>query len=84
MEFVLASQKQNLYIEKKLGANTLYSIPSFYFLALFQKIFSNTLLTERFQEMDPGLGAIHAGVKVTQLGAVNVGAKPPCHLADDA
>jgi hypothetical protein len=41
-------------------------------------------LTERFQKMDPGLGAIHAGAKVTQLGAVNVGAKPPCHLADDA
>jgi hypothetical protein len=26
-----------------------------------RKIFSNTLLTERFQKMDPGLGAIHAG-----------------------
>jgi hypothetical protein len=34
--------------------------------------------------MDSGLGAIHAGAKVTQLGAVNVGAKLPCHLADDA
>jgi hypothetical protein len=34
--------------------------------------------------MDPGLGAIHAGAKITQFGAVNVGAKPPCHLADDA
>jgi hypothetical protein len=34
--------------------------------------------------MDPGLGAIHASAKITQLGAVNVGAKPPCHLADDA
>jgi hypothetical protein len=34
--------------------------------------------------MDSGLGAIHAGAKVTQLGAVDVGAKPPCHLADDA
>jgi hypothetical protein len=34
--------------------------------------------------MDPGLGAIHAGAKVTQFDAVNVGAKPPCHLADDA
>jgi hypothetical protein len=33
--------------------------------------------------MDPGLGVIYVGVKVTQLGAVNVGAKPPCHLADD-
>jgi hypothetical protein len=41
-------------------------------------------LTERFQKMDPGLGTIHAGTKVTQLGAVNVGVKPPCHLADDA
>jgi hypothetical protein len=41
-------------------------------------------LTERFQEMDPGLGVIHAGAKVTQLGVVNVSAKPPCHLADDA
>jgi hypothetical protein len=29
--------------------------------------------------MDPGLGA-----KVTQLGVVDVGAKPLCHLADDA
>jgi hypothetical protein len=38
---------------------------------------------ERFQEIDPGLGAINAGAKITQLGAVNVGAKPPCHLADD-
>jgi hypothetical protein len=34
--------------------------------------------------MDPGLSAIHAGARVTQLGAVDVGAKPPCHLADDA
>jgi hypothetical protein len=34
--------------------------------------------------MDPGFSAIHAGAKITQLGAVNVGAKPPCHLADDA
>jgi hypothetical protein len=34
--------------------------------------------------MDPGLGAIHAGAKVTHLGAVNVCSKPPCHLADDA
>jgi hypothetical protein len=33
--------------------------------------------------MDPGLGAIHAGTKVTQLGAVNVGAKLPYHLAED-
>jgi hypothetical protein len=57
-------------------------------LALFfRKIFSNTPLTEKFQKMDIELGAIHAGVKVTQLGAVDavdVGAKPPCHLADDA
>jgi hypothetical protein len=36
-------------------------------------------LVERFQNMDIGLGAIHAGAKVTQLAA-----KPPCHLADDA
>jgi hypothetical protein len=34
--------------------------------------------------MDPGLGVIHAGAKVTQLGAVDVDAKPPCHLSDDA
>jgi hypothetical protein len=34
--------------------------------------------------MDPGLGAIYAGAKITQLGAVNVSVKPPCHLADDA
>jgi hypothetical protein len=40
--------------------------------------------TERFQKMDPGLGAINAGAKITQLGAINVSAKPPCHLADDA
>jgi hypothetical protein len=52
--------------------------------SLFRKIFSNTSLTERFQDMNPGLGAIHAGAKVTQLGVVEVGAKPPCHLADDA
>jgi hypothetical protein len=41
-------------------------------------------LTERFQEMDSGLGVINAGAKITQLDAVNVGVKPPCHLADDA
>jgi hypothetical protein len=41
-------------------------------------------LTERFQKIDPGLGAIHAGAKVTQLGVVNVSAKTPCHLTDDA
>jgi hypothetical protein len=39
-------------------------------------------LTERFQEIDPGFGAINADVKITQLGAVGV--KPPCHLTDDA
>jgi hypothetical protein len=54
------------------------------FLSLFQKIFSNMLLIERFQEMDSGFGVIHAGTKVTQLVTVNVGVKPPCHLADDA
>jgi hypothetical protein len=41
-------------------------------------------MTKRFQKIDPELGAIHAGAKITQLDAVNVGAKPPCHLADDA
>jgi hypothetical protein len=54
------------------------------FSSFFQKIFSNTFLTERFYKIDPGLSAIHVGVKITQLGAVNVGAKPPYHLADDA
>lgn len=34
--------------------------------------------------MNPGLGAIHAGAKITQLGAIDIGVKPPCHLADDA
>jgi hypothetical protein len=34
--------------------------------------------------MDSGLVAIHDGANVTQLGAVNVGVKLPCHLADDA
>jgi hypothetical protein len=34
--------------------------------------------------MDPGLGSIYASAKVTQLGAVSVGAKPPCHLTDAA
>jgi hypothetical protein len=42
------------------------------------------LLTERFQKIDLGLGVIHAGAKVTQLGAVSVDVKPPCHLANDA
>jgi hypothetical protein len=59
-------------------------MPSFCFLALFLKDFFKYALTERFQEMDLGLGAIHAGAKVTQLGVVNVDAKPPCYLADDA
>jgi hypothetical protein len=59
---------------------SLHAAPVFF----FRKIFSNMPLTEKFQEMDPGLGAINAGAKITQLGAVNVGAKPPCHLADDA
>jgi hypothetical protein len=40
-------------------------------------------LSERFQEMDLEFGVIHAGAKVTQFGAVGVGAKPSCHLADD-
>jgi hypothetical protein len=63
----------------------LFGRPSFFiFLAFFQKIFSNIPLTKRFQEIDPGLGAIHAGAKITPLDTVNVGAKPPCHLADDA
>jgi hypothetical protein len=56
----------------------------FYFLAFFQEIFSNTPPMERFQKMDPELSAIHAGAKITPLGAVDVGAKPPGHLADDA
>jgi hypothetical protein len=56
----------------------------FFFFTFFRKIFLNMFLTERFQKMDSGLGAIHAGAKVTQLGAVNVGVKTPCHLADDA
>jgi hypothetical protein len=42
------------------------------------------LLVERYQKMNPELGAIHAGAKVTQLGAVGVGVKPSCHLPDDA
>jgi hypothetical protein len=41
-------------------------------------------LTERFQEIDPGLGAINTSAKITQLDTVNVGAKPTCHLADNA
>jgi hypothetical protein len=41
-------------------------------------------LTRRFQKIDPGLGVIHVGTKITQLDAVNVGAKPSYHLADDA
>jgi hypothetical protein len=41
-------------------------------------------MMERFQKMDPGLGAIYTGVNVTHLGAVDVGAKPQCHLADNA
>jgi hypothetical protein len=52
------------------------------FFSFFRKILSNMPLTERFQEMDLRLAVIHAGAKVTQLGVV--GAKPPCHLADDA
>jgi hypothetical protein len=37
----------------------------FYFLAFFfRNISSNTPLTKRFQEIDPGLGAIRAGAKV--------------------
>jgi hypothetical protein len=34
--------------------------------------------------MDPEFGVINADVKITQLDAVNIGAKPPCHLTDDA
>jgi hypothetical protein len=55
----------------------------FCFLALFFKILSNMSLAERFQKMDPVLCVIYADAKVTPLGAVGVGTKPPCHLADD-
>jgi hypothetical protein len=41
-------------------------------------------LMERFQKIDLGLGVINADAKVTQLGAVGVGAMPPYHLADNA
>jgi hypothetical protein len=62
-----------------------YLYQSVFFLKpFFRKIFSNMPLTERFQEMNSCLGAINIGAKITQLGAVNVSAKPPCHLADDA
>jgi hypothetical protein len=53
------------------------------FLAFFKDslkyVFSGKIL-----ENGPRLGAIHASAKVIQLGAVDVGAKPPYHLADDA
>jgi hypothetical protein len=59
-------------------------MPSFCFLALFSKDFFKYAFDGKILGMDSGLGAIHAGAKVTQFGVVNVGVKPPCHLADDA
>jgi hypothetical protein len=59
--------------------------PSFFvFLALFRKILSNTLLTERFQKIDPYLGAIVVGAKVTRHGARVTGAKTLTRGADVA
>jgi hypothetical protein len=48
---------------------------SFYFLAFFQKIFSNMLLAECLQKIDPHLGAVVIGAKVTQHDASPIGAK---------
>jgi uncharacterized membrane protein (DUF485 family) len=47
----------------------------FVFLAPFSKDFLNTPLMECFQKIDPQLGAIVVGAKVTQHGASPIGAK---------
>jgi hypothetical protein len=36
-----------------------------FFSPFFKKILSNIVLVERFHEMGPGLGAIHADAKIT-------------------
>jgi hypothetical protein len=55
-----------------------------FFKSFFKRFSQICLLTERFQKMDSGFGVINADAKITQLDAVNVGAKPPYHLPDDA
>jgi hypothetical protein len=47
----------------------------FCFLALFAKDFHKYTLFERFQKMDPELGAVDHSAEVTYLGATDHGAE---------
>jgi hypothetical protein len=62
----------------------LFKTRLFCFFSHFSKDSLKYAPGEIFQKIDLGFGTIHTGPKVTQLSAVVVGAKPPCHLADDA
>jgi hypothetical protein len=50
-------------------------VPLFNFLALLRKIFISSSFLERFQKMDPELGAVDHGAELTCLGATDHGAE---------
>jgi hypothetical protein len=52
----------------------------FLFLAFFQKIISNVPLENAFKKIDPQLGAVVIGAKVTRHGAGAIGAKLLAHV----
>jgi hypothetical protein len=45
-----------------------------FFWPFLRKNLTNAPLLERFQKMDPQLGAVPRGAEVTRLGAVDLGA----------
>jgi hypothetical protein len=47
----------------------------FHFLAFLRKIFTSRPFLERFQKMDPGLGAVDHGAELTCLGTTDHGAE---------
>jgi hypothetical protein len=51
------------------------SVYSLFLVFFFEKSLSNMPLTVCFQNLDPQLGAVIIGVKVTLLGASAIGAK---------
>jgi hypothetical protein len=55
-------------LQRKIRPNT--TGPSFlFFFAFFRKKFTNAPLLERFQKMDPDLGAMDCGAELTRHGA---------------
>jgi hypothetical protein len=54
---------------------TSLGLPTFLLFSLFRKIFTSRPFLERFQKMDPELGAVDHGAELTCLGATDHGAE---------